>query len=101
MHGDVAKVAALLAEPARAKIVAALMDGRMRPAGELAVAAGVSAQTASNHLSRLLDANILCVEPGGRHRYYGLAGAEVATAFEGLASLAATLPAHEARPKCD
>ena len=95
MDADVAHVAGLLAEPARARMVAALMDGRSLPAGELAAAAGISAQTASNHLGKLLAANILRMQPSGRHRYYQLAGSPVAVAFESLAALA------NRRPKCD
>jgi DNA-binding transcriptional ArsR family regulator len=95
MDADVAHVAGLLAEPARARMVAALMDGRSLPAGELAAAAGISAQTASNHLGKLLAANILRMQPSGRHRYYQLSGSPVAVAFESLAVLA------NRRPKCD
>ncbi len=95
MDADVAHVASLLAEPARARMVGALMDGRSLPAGELAAAAGISAQTASNHLGKLLAANILRMQPSGRHRYYQLAGSPVAVAFESLAVLA------NRRPKCD
>jgi DNA-binding transcriptional ArsR family regulator len=95
MDADVAHVAGLLAEPARARMVAALMDGRSLPAGELAAAAGISAQTASNHLGKLLAANILRMQPSGRHRYYQLAGSPVAVAFESLAALATRCP------KCD
>jgi DNA-binding transcriptional ArsR family regulator len=95
MESDVAHVASLLAEPARARMVGALMDGRSLPAGELAAAAGISAQTASNHLGKLLAANILRMQPSGRHRYYQLAGNPVAVAFESLAVLA------DRRPRCD
>ena len=56
---SVAAVAALIAEPARAAIVDALMDGTSRRAGELAVRAGVAPSTASGHLSRLLDGGLL------------------------------------------
>jgi DNA-binding transcriptional ArsR family regulator len=95
MDADVAHVAGLLAEPARARMIAALMNGRSLPAGELAAAAGISAQTASNHLRKLLAAKMLRMQPSGRHRYYQLDGIGVATAFEGLGALATR------RPKCD
>src|SRR6185437_1475224 len=65
-----------------------LADGRALPAGELAWAAGVTAQTASGHLAKLLDGRLLCCESEGRHRYYRLAGPEVARLLEQLACLA-------------
>jgi predicted transcriptional regulator len=64
-----------------------LADGRARPAGELAYAAGVTPQTASSHLARLLDGGLLAVEKQGRHRYYRLSDPEVALALESLASI--------------
>jgi predicted transcriptional regulator len=66
----------------------ALADGRAQPAGELAYAAGVTAQTASSHLAKLLAGGLLAVETEGRHRYYRLAGSHVALALENLASIA-------------
>jgi DNA-binding transcriptional ArsR family regulator len=84
---SVAGVAALIADPARANMLIALVDGRALPAGELAYAAGVTAQTASSHLAKLLDGGLLAVESEGRHRYYRLAGAHVAQALEQLASI--------------
>ncbi|HEY8608538.1 MAG TPA: metalloregulator ArsR/SmtB family transcription factor [Noviherbaspirillum sp.] len=84
----VASTAALLGEPARATMLWTLLDGRARPAGELAFAANISAQSASNHLARLLEAGLLSVETQGRHRYYRLAGPHVASALESLAALA-------------
>lgn len=84
---NIAATAFLIADPARAAMLAALVDGRARPAGELAYAAGVTAQTASSHLSKLLDGGMLAVEHQGRHRYYRLAGEEVAHALEHLAAI--------------
>jgi DNA-binding transcriptional ArsR family regulator len=84
---NVAAVAALIADPARAAILAALLDGRARPAGELAYAAGVTAQTASSHLAKLLDGGLIAVETEGRHRYYRLAGDHVSQVLEMLASI--------------
>jgi DNA-binding transcriptional ArsR family regulator len=71
---SVAGVASLIADPARASMLIALVDGRALPAGELAYAAGVTAQTASSHLAKLLDGGLVAVESEGRHRYYRLAG---------------------------
>jgi len=65
-----------------------LLGGQARPASELAFYANVSAQNASAHLARLVGAGMLTVESRGRHRYYRLAGAEVAHAIEALAALA-------------
>jgi DNA-binding transcriptional ArsR family regulator len=83
-----ASTAFLIAEPARAAMLAALIDGHARPAGELAYAAGITAQTASAHLAKLLDGGLLTVQAQGRHRYYRLAGAEVAATLEQLGGLA-------------
>src|SRR5690348_16780693 len=85
---DIAPVAALLGEPARAAMCLALMDDRARPASELARAAAVSAQAASSHLAKLTAAGLLRVERQGRWRYYRLAGPEVAHAVEALAVVA-------------
>src|SRR5258706_7391533 len=84
---DVAGVAGLLADPARARILRTLIDGTMRPAGELAFAASISAQSASAHLAKLVAGGLLALEAQGRHRYFRLAGPEVAQAVESLGSL--------------
>lgn len=85
---QIAKVAALLGDPARAAMLWLLIDGRARPAGELAFAANVSAQSASGHLSKLVEAELLRVETQGRHRYYCLASHTVGIALESLAAIA-------------
>jgi DNA-binding transcriptional ArsR family regulator len=84
---DVARIASLLADPARARILRTLIDGTMRPAGELAYAANVSAQSASAHLAKLVDGGLLSLEAQGRHRYFRIASADVADAVESLGSL--------------
>jgi len=99
----IAAVAALLGDPARAAMLWALIDGRARPAGELAFAANVSAQSASGHLAKLVAAQLLRVDTQGRHRYYRLAGHPVALALESLAAVAPrpqprALPAAKATP---
>ena len=76
-EANIAFVAGLLADPSRAAMCLALAGGEARPAGELAVRAGVSAQTASNHLAKLIAGRILRVEQQGRWRYYRLAGPDV------------------------
>jgi DNA-binding transcriptional ArsR family regulator len=82
---QLAELGSLLAEPARAAILLALMDGTMRPAGELAKVAGVSAATTSAHLKRLLDGGLLALHEQGRHRYFRLASDDVAAWLEAMA----------------
>jgi DNA-binding transcriptional ArsR family regulator len=77
----------LIADPARAIMLTALLDGRALPAGELAFTAGITAQTASSHLAKLLDGGLLLVETEGRHRYFRLAGSHVAQALEHLGAI--------------
>lgn len=89
----IAGVAALIADPARANMLSALMAGIALTAGELAQAGGVTPQTASGHLARLVDAEIVTVEKQGRHRYYRLVSSEIAEAME-LLSVAATAGPH-------
>ncbi len=83
-----ARVAALVADPARSRMLAYLLSGEYASAGELARAASVAPATASGHLAKLLDGQFVVCEPRGRHRYYRLADAEVAHALEALALVA-------------
>lgn len=92
MNADVASVGALLAEPARARVLLALGDGRSLPASMLASEAGVAASTASHHLARLVDGGLLTVASRGRHRYYALAGPHVAELLEAVARVAPAQP---------
>lgn len=78
----------LICEPTRAKMLWSLLDGRAYTASELSLVTGISATAASNHLSRLLDAEIIKVEIQGRHRYYTFSKPEVAYVIESLANLA-------------
>ncbi len=94
---DLAAVGTLVAEPARARILLALGDGRALPASVLAAEAGVAASTASAHLGRLLDGGLLGVEHHGRHRYYRLAGPEVAELIEAIARVAPAAPIRSLR----
>jgi DNA-binding transcriptional ArsR family regulator len=94
---DIAPVAALFADPSRARIVSALVDRRALPASGLAAEAGVSASTASEHLARLVEGGVLRVERSGRHRYYRLAGPDVAAAVEALAAIAPQPPVRSLR----
>jgi DNA-binding transcriptional ArsR family regulator len=85
---DIPRVARLLADTARTRIVWTLIDGSARPAGELAYQAGISAQSASAHLMKLVGGGLLAVEAQGRHRYFRIANAEVACMIESMAALA-------------
>jgi DNA-binding transcriptional ArsR family regulator len=93
----VAAVAALYAEPARAKVLLALSDGRSLPASRLATEAGVSPQATSGHLRRLLEAGLVRVEPSGRHRYYRVSGPDVTAVLEALARIAPARPVRSLR----
>ena len=86
---QVARIAALVGEPARTGMLLALMDGRALTANELAAAAHIGAAAASRHLALLVEAGLLRVERQGRHRYHRLASAEVARVLEGIMQLAA------------
>jgi DNA-binding transcriptional ArsR family regulator len=94
---DLASVGALLAEPARAKVLMALGDGRSLPASMLASEAGVAASTASHHLARLVDGGLLTVVTRGRHRYFTLAGPHVAELLEAVARVAPAQPVRSLR----
>lgn len=83
-----APIAALIGEPTRAAFLGALLGGKAHTASELAHLAGVTAQTASMHLARLLEGNLVRVVASGRHRYYELASPQVAHVLETLASIA-------------
>ena len=82
-----ASTAALIADPARAAMLAALLGGNSLPSGELARVGGVSAQSASMHLSQLVAGGLLRVAARGRHRYYSLSRPEVAHAIESLGAI--------------
>jgi DNA-binding transcriptional ArsR family regulator len=94
---DIAAVAALMGEAARASVLVALADGRALAASTLAAEAGVAPSTLSGHLTRLVDGGLITVEASGRHRYFRLAGPEVADAVEALARLAPSRPVRSLR----
>lgn len=87
MNRDLSVIGHALAAPVRSTMLNLLMDGSQRPATELSTAAGVSASTASEHLRVLLDAGLIRCLPHGRHRFYALADAGVASALEQLGHL--------------
>jgi DNA-binding transcriptional ArsR family regulator len=83
-----ATIAAAIGEPARARMLLCLQDGRARTSTELAVVGGVTPSTASVHLQRLRAQGLVRVKAQGKHRYYQLAGPRVAAALEALCVLA-------------
>lgn len=86
---DIAHIAALIGDPARANMLTTLMSGKALTVSELAEEAGVTIQTASSHLTKLADGGLLRPRKQGRHKYFALAGDEVAHVLEGLMGLAA------------
>jgi DNA-binding transcriptional ArsR family regulator len=86
---DIARVAALIGDPARANMLTALMSGKAVTATELAEEAGVTLQTASAHLSKLDQGGLLRLRKQGRHKYFSLANDDIARVLEGLMGLAA------------
>ncbi|AHC18155.1 MULTISPECIES: helix-turn-helix transcriptional regulator [Paenibacillus] len=91
---NVAMIASLVSEPSRAAILTALLDGRFHTASELAHMAGIKPQTASFHLAKMTEAQVVTVEKQGRHRYFGIQDPEVAQVMESLLSIAPPVPIH-------
>lgn len=89
MEIGVARMAAAIGEPARARMLYSLLDGHARTSTELAIVAEVSPSTASVHLARLAAQRLVQVLSQGRHRYYSLAGPSIARAMEALTFAAA------------
>lgn len=92
----VSRIAAAIGEPARARMLYALMDGRARTSTELALIARVSPSTASVHLGRLRTERLVGVLVQGKHRYYSLHGSHVAGVLESLSVLAGRTREHSA-----
>lgn len=86
---DIARIAALIGDPARANMLTSLMSGKALTVTELAEEAGVTIQTASSHLSKLDQGGLLRPRKQGRHKYFSLANDDVAQVLEGLMGLAA------------
>jgi DNA-binding transcriptional ArsR family regulator len=87
MEDQFVKIAALIGDPTRASIMWTLLDGKAFTATELSIVANTSPQNISMHLGKLLEANLLCVEKQGRHKYYRFSSKEIAYAIEGMANL--------------
>jgi DNA-binding transcriptional ArsR family regulator len=97
---DIARIAALIGDPARANMLAALMRGGALTLSELAAEAGVGLPTASSHAARLADGGLVRVRPSGRHRYMVLASPAVALLLEQLMDLSSgTVPARRPGPR--
>ena len=88
------QVAGIIGDAARSDMLMALLPGQALTAGELSMRAGVSAQNASGHLQKLLQANLVSIEVQGRHRYYRLATPDVAHALESLAAISSSVSFH-------
>src|SRR5580692_6234771 len=95
---DIAIVAQLLGDPARANMVMALMSGHALSAAELAHEAGVTPPTATGHLSKLVSLGLLKGEKQGRHRFFQLCDPDVGEAVEALIAVAARAGHLRARP---
>ena len=89
MHADsIVRVAGLIGEAGRIRMLTVLLDGAAHSATELAMAAEVSPQTASSHLSKLLAGGLIVCERCGRQRLFRFQSADVASAIEALGALA-------------
>lgn len=95
---DLSRIASLVGDPARANMLSALMSGTALTASELALEAGVSLPTASSHLAKLSEGGLVTVASQGRHRYYALAGSEVAAMLEAISGVAASVGPKRVRP---
>ena len=94
-----AEIGLMVEEPARATMLAVLMDGRAFTAAELAGVAGITPQTASGHLAKLAAADLLRVARQGRHRYHRLASPQVARLLENVMRNAAARPSRPGLPR--
>lgn len=84
MSNAITEIAAMIAEPTRADMLLALLGGKALTATELALEGGITPQTASSHLSKLLDAQLISVVKQGRHKYFQLHNREIAHLLENL-----------------
>ena len=95
---DIARIASLVGDPARANMLTALIGGTALTATELALEAGVMLPTASSHLAKLTAGGLLKLTVQGRHRYYALAGPQIAAMLESITGVAATVGPQRVRP---
>lgn len=97
MYKNIASLAALIGDQTRTTILVSLADGRALTAGELSRISKVSPQTASSHLTKLVDGGLLTVHTQGRHRYYQLSNSSVADLIEAIAKIASPAPTRSLR----
>ena len=95
---DISRIASLVGDPARANMLIALMGGTALTASELALEAGVTLQTASSHLAKLTEGGLLKLAAQGRHRYFALAGPQVASMLESITGVAEAVGPRRVRP---
>jgi DNA-binding transcriptional ArsR family regulator len=86
---NITRIAAAIGDPVRAEMLTALMGGRALTATELATHTGITKQTGSTHLRRLLDAKLIAMHAQGRHRYFAIANEDVAQLIERMTGIAA------------
>ncbi|MCE5168726.1 winged helix-turn-helix domain-containing protein [Paenibacillus profundus] len=84
---NVSVIASLLSDASRSAMLTHLLDGRFHPAGEMALAAGITPQTASFHLAKMMESGVVVAEKHGRHRYYRIQKSADAEIIEQLLSL--------------
>src|SRR5215218_4820899 len=95
---DIAHIASLVGDPARANMLTALIGGTALTASELALEAGVMLPTASSHLAKMTAGGLLKLTAQGRHRYYALAGPHIAAMLETITGVAAAVGPQRVRP---
>lgn len=81
---QVVAVGKMLSDRTRVALLDAMFDGRAYTVTELSQHVGVAQSTTSEHLGKLLDAELVAIESQGRHRYYRLRGPDVAALLEQL-----------------
>src|SRR5215469_4001360 len=92
---DLAKIAALMADPSRAAMLCSLAGGESRSATELALLANISPQTASRHLALLVESGLLAVKIAGRNKFYRLRGPKIVAAIESLLGISGSTTPEE------
>ncbi len=98
MEPNITHIASLIADDARSKMLIALLGGKALTATELALEADISSQTASSHLAKLVMGDLLVVRKQGRHKYFQLAGYQVAELLEHLMNITVMHPAIRTGP---
>jgi len=91
MEPNIAYIATLIGDTARSKMITALMSGKALTATELAIEAEITPQTASSHLSKLVEGELLIVRKQGRHKYFQLKSIQVAELIEQMLNISATI----------